>query len=141
MEKPAVITIKTIHTDEDGEQDVIEFSSDGMYSYENGIAEAMYYESEVTGLTGTRTKVRVTPELVEVKHDGLVISEMLFKVGERAKFLYETPYGNTTVGIDTHSLAQDLDEEGGDVMVKYALNFDHSFAVLNRFSMHVEIIN
>lgn len=141
MEKAAVITIKTIHTDDEGEQDVIEFSSDGMYSYENGVAEATYYESEVTGLTGTRTKVRVTPEKVEVKHDGLIMSEMLFKVGERARFLYETPYGHTNVGIDTHSLVEDLNEEGGDVMVKYALNFDHSFAMLNRFSMHVEIIN
>lgn len=141
MEKAAVITIKTVQTGGDGEPDVIEFSSDGMYSYENGIAEAMYYESEVTGLTGTRTKVRVSNGRVEVKHEGLIMSEMVFQVGERAKFLYETPYGKTNIGIDTHSVASDLDSEGGDVAVKYALNFDHSYAVLNRFSMHVEIIN
>jgi len=140
MEKEAVIRISSIHGNEGEEPDVIEFSSDCMYSYDEATetAIAVYYESEVTGMTGTRTRMTVKPDRVIVAREGLVSSEMLFRVGERVSFLYDTPYGSATVGLDTHSIVQSFDEHGGDVVIKYALNLEHTMAIMNRFCLHVE---
>ena len=62
-----------------------------MYTYDGENACITYLESEVTGLTGTRTSVIVTPDKVAVERDGFITSRMFFMEGEKTSFLYDTP--------------------------------------------------
>ena len=50
---------------------------------------------------------------------------MLFRRGEKHLFLYETPYGNATMGIYTRRLDADIDESRGHVEIEYALDVDN----------------
>ena len=75
--KDVVISIHSIHGyDLDQEEERIDFTTDGLYSYENGVSRLSYMESEVTGLPGTRTSVEVSPEgIVVMGNEGRGVTE------------------------------------------------------------------
>ena len=58
--KDVVINISSEHVGD--EKDVMEFTTDGEYSFDGENSCFSYLESDVTGLEGTRTSVAVTPE-------------------------------------------------------------------------------
>ena len=137
-EKEVVIDIHSFHAyDNEEEQDVLEFSTDGMYCYENGSARLWYWESEVTGLPGTRTSVEIAPEGVTVHRKGTVNSRMEFREGVRNLFPYETPYGMATMGMNTRKLKAEFDEHGGSMELDYVLDLEHAVAVRNKFELRV----
>ena len=53
--KDVVISIRSIHGLGEESEDRIEFTTDGLYHYEDGTGYLSYLESEVTGLPGTET--------------------------------------------------------------------------------------
>lgn len=67
MMKDVVISLHSTQNTGTDEEDTIDFSTDGMYTYDGENACITYLESEVTGLTGTRTSVIVTPDKVAVR--------------------------------------------------------------------------
>ena len=136
-DKEVVIDIRSIHAYEQDDPDSLEFSTDGMYRYENGAARLWYWESEVTGLPGTRTSVEITPEGVVVDRKGTVTSRMEFREGMRNAFPYETPYGMATMGMDTRRIRAAFDEHGGKMELDYVLDLEHAVAVRNKFQIQV----
>ena len=136
-EKEVVIDIHSVHAyDEDG-TDSLEFSTDGMYRYEDGSAHLWYWESEVTGLPGTRTSVEITPGGVIVDRVGTVTGRMEFREGIKNFFPYETPYGTATMGMDTRKVSAVFDEHGGKMELDYVLDLEHAVAVRNKFRLQV----
>lgn len=136
--KDVVISIHSIHGyDLDQEEERIDFTTDGLYSYENGVSRLSYMESEVTGLPGTRTSVEVSPEGIVVNRDGFVTSRMEFREGLKNSFLYNTPYGTATMGVDTRRIRHSFDEHGGNAEIDYVIDMEHVVAVRNRFMINV----
>ena len=136
-EKEVVIDIHSVHACDEEGSDSLEFSTDGMYSYENGLARLWYWESEVTGLPGTRTSVEIGPQGVVVDRVGTVSGRMEFREGLKNFFPYETPYGMATMGMDTRKIRAAFDENGGNMELDYVLDLDHAVAVRNRFRLRV----
>ena len=97
-------------------------------------------ETEVTGLEGTRTSVIVMPDQVVVDRDGFVTSRMVFKEGLKNSFLFNTPYGQATMGIDTRRISRDMHEHGGRVEIDFVVDMEHAFAARNRFQISVKEI-
>lgn len=136
--KDVVINIHTVHGyDLDGEEETLDFTTDGVYSFGEGHIKLGYMESEVTGMPGTRTSVEVTPEEIIVSRDGYITSRMEFKEGERNTFLYNTPYGTATMGVDTRRISQSFNENGGSAEIEYVVDMEHTVAVRNRFYIKV----
>ena len=137
-EKEVIIEIQSEHAyDEEEARDVLEFSTDGMYRYENGSAHLWYWESEVTGLAGTRTSMEIAPEGITVHRRGTVNSRMEFREGTRNLFPYETPYGMATMGMNTRKLVAAFDEHGGNMELDFVLDLEHAVAVRNRLQLRV----
>ena len=136
MMKDVVISIHSL-TGLGEEEDSLDFVTDGLYSYVDGVASLSYLESEVTGLEGTRTSVMVSPDKVVVDRDGLVMSRMVFSPGQRSAFQYDTPIGTATMQMDTHSITQRFDERGGDMEIDYVLGLEHAVISRNRFRLNV----
>jgi len=136
-EKEVVIDVLSLHALDEQEADRLEFSTDGMYRYENGSAKLWYFESDVTGLAGTRTCVEIRPEGVVVDRSGTVTSRMEFREGTKNFFPYETPYGMTTMGMSTRKISAAFDEHGGSMELDYVLDLDHTAAVRNKLCLHV----
>ena len=135
--KEVVISIRSIYDYGSDREDGLEFTTDGHYSFEDQVGCISYYESEVTGLMGTKTKVCFKPDEVVVDRKGSITSTMVFKKGSKSSFLYNTPYGTATMGIDTRKIKHNFNEHGGSMEIDYVIDMSHVTATRNRFLIDV----
>lgn len=63
---------------------------------------------------------------------------MFFQEGKKNYFLYETPYGSATMGVDTRRVRSSLGEHGGDIEIDYDIDFEHTFMGRNQFKINVK---
>ena len=137
MLKDVWISINSIHSYDQDDEDSLEFSTDGHYYYDGENGCLTYMESDVTGLEGTRTSVIVMPDQVVVDRDGMITSRMIFREGLRDAFQYATPFGSATMGIDTRRISHRMYENGGRVEIDYVVDMEHAVAARNRFQITV----
>ena len=137
MMKDVLISINSIHSYDQADEDSLEFTTDGYYHYDGENGCLSYMESEVTGLEGTRTSLFVMPDQVVVDRKGTVTSRMVFKEGTVSSFLYQTPYGESTLGLRTRRIARDLGRDGGRVEIEYEVDMAPSAATRNQFHISV----
>lgn len=138
--KEVVITIRSSQAYESDGDDSIEFSTDGLYQYSDGSCTLCYYESEITGMAGTRTTMTLSPEEIVVDREGTNTSKMVFKEGVKSEFLYNTPYGTATLSFDTRRIKSALDASGGTIDIDYVVSVEHSVMSRNRFTVEVKEI-
>ena len=138
MLKDVIITLKSFHDIDADNKDSLDFMTYGYYSYDDGIGSFSYFESEVTGLEGTRTSVIVMPDKIVVDRDGTVTSRMIFKEGEKSSFLYSLPFGEAMLGVDTRKIRQSFDENGGNAEIEYVVNVDHKVFTRNKLLLNVK---
>lgn len=135
--KEVVISIHSVHALDRDEEDTMDFTTDGLYSYDRGVGTLSYFESEVTGLEGTCTSVLVKPDEIVVDRDGSMKSRMVFREGSRNDFVYNTPYGSAAMGVDTRRITKSFNENGGSMEIDYILNMEHVVVTRNRFQLNV----
>ena len=132
------ISFHSVNGYDDEEPDSLEFFTDGQYLFQDQVACLSYQESEVTGLEGTRTSVTILPDQVVVDRAGTVQSRMIFKEGSKSSFLYSTPFGQATMGVDTRSIRQSVNEHGGKVEIDYVVDMEHAVVARNKFSITIQ---
>lgn len=137
MIKDVLISINSIQGSDREDEDRMEFITDGQFSFDNGVSTLSYMESEVTGLEGTRTKLMIMPDEVVMDRDGCVTSRMVFKEGLKNSFLYNTPYGTATMGVNTHRIRHSFDENGGNMEIDYVVDMEHAVVTRNKFFLKV----
>jgi len=136
--KDAIISISGTQKDANGETDRVELVTAGQYGFEQGECRFTYMESDLTGLDGTETTFTVSPMGVVMSRAGALNSQMLFQPGKKHFFLYDTPFGSTTMGVDTRTLKSTLNEHGGDLELDYNIHFDHNLVGRNQFKINVK---
>ena len=137
MIKDVVITIRSLIDYGMDEEDRIDFSTDGVYKLDDGVAHIAYLETEVTGLQGTRTSVKILPDCVIVDRRGGLTSRMEFREGQKNSFLYETPVGMATMNMNTRSVRHRFDPAGGKLEIDYVLDMEHTVVSRNKFQLTV----
>ena len=137
--KNVLISIKGFLSAQHSDEESFELVTDGEYSLENGIAEFSYMESELTGYAGMRTSFVVEPDRVVLTRAGGLNGEMIFSEGRKHHFVYETTYGSLTMGIDTQSITQELNEDGGNLEIHYAIDVDNIVMSRNSFKINVKL--
>ena len=127
-----VITIEGSQADvfEQEPDELVQFSTDGEYTCTDGCGVLTYPESELTTIT-------FTPSSAVLKRTGTVMSRMVFAPGARNTFLYQTPYGTSTVGLETQRYRSTLGEHGGVLDLLYVVDFDHACANRNQLKITV----
>lgn len=138
MMKDVVIYIRSLFGDGGDDDNTIDFTTDGLYTYDGDTACLTYLETEVTGMEGTRTSVMVMPDQVVVDRDGAVTSRMVFRPGEKHAFLYDTPVGSATMHMDTRNMQARFNEHGGHMEIDYVLDMEHAFVSRNQFHLTVK---
>mgnify|MGYP000043794727 CR=1 FL=1 len=136
--KDVIISIIGTQKDPRGETDRVELVTAGKYGFEDGECRFSYHESDLTGLEGTKTTFTVSPMGVVMSREGTLNSQMLFQPGKKHVFLYNTPYGSATMGVDTRMLKSDMDEHGGELELDYDINFEHNLVGRNQFKINVK---
>ena len=103
----------------------VELVTGGSYEYCGEGSWFTYEESELTGMEGTLTTFKMEDGLVTLTREGSVNTQMLFQKGRRHVFLYDTPFGAMTMGVDTQRLRTRADEHGGEMDIIYAVDIDN----------------
>ena len=97
-----------------------------------------YDETALTGMEGTTTTFEVSGPQVILRRVGSVNSQMVFEEGRQHTSLYETPYGELSVDIQTSALRHNLSERGGLLEIKYSIAVEHTVTGRNCFKIRVK---
>ena len=139
MTDNVIISIKGSQYDGDGGPEEMELVTPGSLTGDGrGGYTISYEESELTGLEGTTTVLRIEGGRVTLLREGSVNSQMVFEEGRRHLSMYETPYGSLSVGINTKRMRNTVGEDGGDLEIDYAVEIDNLLAGQNLFRMSVK---
>ena len=133
----AIISIKGSPVFTDSDDDSFELMTDGEYSRENGVSTFSYVESELTGLDGMLTTFNVEPDRVVLRRGGGLSGDMIFSEKQKHHFLYETPFGAITMGIDTHSIRENMRDDGGSLEIRYDIEVDNISVSQNLFQIDI----
>ena len=135
---PVLLTIRSEQRFEDMDPDSIELMTEGTLTPtgEGGLVLS-YQESELTGLEGTTTTFEIRGSQVILSRTGGVNSQMVFEEGKQHTSLYETPFGELAVDIQTSRLRHSMTERGGLMDLRYSISVDHTVTGRNASKIRV----
>jgi uncharacterized beta-barrel protein YwiB (DUF1934 family) len=137
------ITIKIVGKQvyDDREEDQLEFITDGKL-YQRGDAIYMVYEeTELSGLEGYKTTLKLTADSLKMKRIGKagMGSELFFQKDRRFSSTYNTPYGPVDMEVLTRSVENRLDPKTllGAIEISYDISMDGVSEGKNRIEINV----
>ena len=134
---PVMLSIRGEQYFDGIDPDAQELMTEGtMTLTEDGMVLA-YQETALTGMEGTTTRFQVQGPRVILTRSGTVNSQMVFEEGRQHTSLYETPFGELSVDIQTSVLKHNLTERGGLMELKYSIAVEHTVTGRNCFKIRV----
>ena len=119
MIKKAIISICS--TQDIGEKEKIEVVTVGEFSINGDEFIATYDETEISGMEGTKTTLKIKGNKVVLHREGTTSTKMEFQKDNTQVALYNTPYGMLELKTSTKELDLDVNEKGGNISIKYHL--------------------
>jgi len=122
-----------------GAESNVELFTDGTYTHSaKGGSVLSYTESEATGMAGTRTTFRVSPQgIVTLTREGSVNTIMTFDPAKKQTILYNTPFGSAALGINARKVKSKFGKNGGNLELEYALDSENLLIGVNKFNITV----
>lgn len=137
MKKDVLINIVGKQTNECGETDTQEFVTAGKFYRKDDAYYIIYNESEVTGMEGTTTSLKIQHGLVTLNRMGKNEQKMIFQPGVQHKSQYGTPYGLMQIAVISSVVEVDLTDTGGSINLEYELEVENRKISYNILSLAV----
>ena len=116
MKKKAVVYIKSKQSiDDEG----IEVVSTGEFEKTEYGFLVSYEETELSGMEGTTTYLKIFDEKLILQRKGSTIAELEFQKGNNNVSLYDTPYGTLELRVKTNDTIIKINDNGGKIKVDY----------------------
>ncbi len=137
------ITIKITGRQEYDGQEVnqMEFVTDGKAYRRRDDVYMVYEESEISGMSGCRTTIRLHGDTLRLRRIGEegYTSELYFEKDRRFSSLYTTPFGRMEVEVLTRLVDNRIDPETlrGDVSVHYDISLQGMAEATTRLEINV----
>ena len=135
---PVILTVRGEQYYDGVDPDTTELMTEGTLQMTEEGLKFWYEESELTGMEGTTTTFELRGQRVTLTRAGKVNSQMVFEEGMQHTSLYETPFGELSVDIQTGSLKHNLTERGGIVEIRYSIAVEHTVTGRNCFKIRVK---
>jgi uncharacterized beta-barrel protein YwiB (DUF1934 family) len=119
MEKKAIISVLSRQL---GDKEEIEVVTPGLFYKKDNSYFAEYDETAISGMEGTTTTLKINPDKFSLIRMGSTSAEMDFDKKTDSISMYNTPYGTIELKIETKKLDINVNEEGGDIYIKYLLS-------------------
>lgn len=123
--KEVMIKIKGRQIGRDNDVDEMEFITEGKLYRRNGTVYLIYEESELSGIPGCQTRLRLRDGEIQMKRfgDGAGSgTEILFEKGKRYTGYYDTPFGAIEIEVLTNDVASNISEDGGNIDIDYDIS-------------------
>lgn len=125
MKKSVMITVDSKQEHPEQETDFMNFMTEGTLCEKGNNLYLTYSESEVTGLNGTTTTLKIADKSVTLMRFGSVNSLMLFEKGRRHLSGFKTEHGVIEIGVTAGKVDVDMNDKGGHINVEYVLEVDN----------------
>ena len=135
---PVLLIVRGEQYFDDVDPDETKLMTDGTMEFSEEGIRLSYEETELTGMEGTTTTFEVKGGQVTLTRSGAVNSQMIFEEGRQHTSLYETPFGELSVDIQTAKLRHNLSERGGIMEIKYSIAVAHAVTGRNCFKIRVK---
>lgn len=135
---PVLLSIRGEQYFDDIDPDATELMTEGTLELTETGLLLSYQETELTGMEGTTTTFEVKGPQVVLTRTGKVNSQMIFEEGRQHTSLYETPFGELTVDIQTSALKHNLSQRGGVMEIRYSIAVEHTVTGRNCFKIRVK---
>ncbi len=132
-----VVTIVGTQRDALGEENSIELVTAGHYYEKNGVRYIVYKDTEISGLEGVSTMLKIYEEHVVLVRMGNVKYQQQFRLGEKSHSSYVTPYVTMSMGILTQNIEMDLHNSVGTIRIRYELEINGQWQSTNTLSISV----
>lgn len=137
MDKDVIISVRGTQSKENQNGNRLDLITEGRYYKMDGAYYITYNESEVTGMEGTTTTLKVSDGVVTLIRFGAVNSQFIFEQGQKHVSHYDTSYGAFTIGVFANEVNVNVDDSGGEIWVDYEIEIDNSVTGENDFHMHI----
>ncbi len=121
MNKEVLISVKGTQLNEYGEVDEQELITKGNLFLKKGTYFIIYNESELTGMSGTTTTLKIEPARVTLNRMGTSAQKQIFERGVRHCGNYITPFGKMMMGVMPSKVEVNLTDLGGSINLEYEL--------------------
>lgn len=121
----------------DGEQDVVELTTNGTLERVGDGWKLCYNETEATGMEGTVTQLDISDGRLNLTRQGTHPSMLILEKNKRHHCNYHTPYGTIDLGTYTSELAYKLSDNGGELVFAYTLGFNGGIS--SAHNVHITI--
>ncbi|MBN2797366.1 MAG: DUF1934 domain-containing protein [Clostridia bacterium] len=119
--KNILIEIKAVIKQTDEEPQIIEMTTEGEWFEKNNALFIVYYESEISGMEGSKTMLKIDNQVITMTRFGQSHSKMVFKANEKSESVYHTPYGVFDMAIHTLLLEHDFKDYNGSLKIEYEM--------------------
>jgi uncharacterized beta-barrel protein YwiB (DUF1934 family) len=137
LSKNVIISVKGTQTLGKQDSNELELVTEGKYYKRGGAYYVTYKESEVTGMEGTTTTLKVVDGIVTLMRFGMVNTQFIFQQGQKHVSYYDTSYGAFTVGVLANAVNINVNDEGGEIRVGYEIEIDNKKSGENDFHMFI----
>lgn len=137
----AVISLKGIQTGTDNKTTTIELMSEAIFYKKDGTYYIVYKETEITGMEGTTTTVKVCEDAISLIRFGTICSNMFFKEGHKHVCTYDTMYGSLDLELQANTVNIKMTDTGGELYIDYDIEVGGNKLGVNNFYIKVRTIN
>lgn len=137
VKKPVMLRVTSLQRDEEGRTEKISLETPGVYGRRGGAEFLSYEETELTGLSGTRTTLLLYPETVSLVRTGKYLQKQEYREGEETASLYATPVGALDLLVRTQSIENSVKNGSGQLRIVYDVELKGLFQHVNELIVDV----
>lgn len=124
MSKSVIISVKGTQINSSSETSEIELVTEGRYYKKGNAYYVTYKETEITGMDGTTTTLKIADGVVTLMRTGSTNSQLIFEQGQKHVSYYDTAGGAFTIGVYANAVNIDVNDKGGELSVDYSIEID-----------------
>jgi len=141
MDKKVLISVRTVQV-VDGQPETVELVTEGRYYKKDSDYFAVYDETELSGMEGTTTTLKMERDALSIIRRGTTSSNMVFKKDYNHVSMYNTPFGSLEISIKPSKVEINVGESGGKAQLEYKMQTAGLEPVLNSLEVNIkEILN
>ena len=136
--KNVILKIKGTQAPTGSDEDNIELITEGKFYDKDNAKYLVYEESQLSGMEGCTTTLKITDNKVEMKRFGKATSQLVFEKGKRYVTNYSTPYGNFRMEILTKKLDLEISEDiKGGISLEYQISLQGLSEGTNKLDIEI----
>ncbi len=136
--KNVMLKIKGKQTNIEGEENIIELITEGKFYTKNGSHYLVYDETEISGMEGSTTTLKIQGHKISMKRFGSNSSSLIFEEGKKHRTEYLTAYGDMSIEVLTDNVDVSISEVGkGNIDLSYKLNISDNMESSNHLTIDI----